>query len=71
MVDAQAVIAPEAEHAIVPPRERSFGLREFPERIVQAEAGQLAERRAFRFAGMGYTTGWGLRARLWWAQAFA
>lgn len=28
-------------------------------------------RRAIRFSGMGYTTGWGLRARLWWAQAFA
>ena len=28
-------------------------------------------RRAIRFSGMGYTTGWGLRARLGWAQAFA
>ncbi|MDT3737370.1 MAG: redoxin domain-containing protein [Denitratisoma sp.] len=28
-------------------------------------------RRVIRFSGMGYTTGWGLRARLWWAQAFA
>ena len=26
---------------------------------------------AIRFSGMGYTTGWGLRARLWWAQTFA
>jgi thiol-disulfide isomerase/thioredoxin len=26
---------------------------------------------AIRFSGLGYTTGWGLRARLWWAQAFA
>jgi thiol-disulfide isomerase/thioredoxin len=25
---------------------------------------------AIRFSGAGYTTGWGLRARLWWAHAF-
>lgn len=28
-------------------------------------------RRTVRFSGLGYTTGWGLRARLWWAQTFA
>ncbi|MDR2240141.1 MAG: redoxin domain-containing protein [Zoogloeaceae bacterium] len=27
--------------------------------------------RAIRFSGLGYTTGWGLRARLWWARTFA
>lgn len=43
----------------------SLGVRATPAWFV------VDRRRAIRFSGMGYTTGWGLRARLWWAQAFA
>ncbi len=43
----------------------SLGVRATPAWFV------VDSRRAIRFSGMGYTTGWGLRARLWWAQAFA
>lgn len=43
----------------------SLGVRATPAWFV------VDRNRAIRFSGMGYTTGWGLRARLWWAQAFA
>lgn len=43
----------------------SLGVRATPAWFV------VDRHRAIRFSGMGYTTGWGLRARLWWAQAFA
>ena len=43
----------------------SLGVRATPAWFV------VDRRGAIRFSGMGYTTGWGLRARLWWAQAFA
>lgn len=43
----------------------SLGVRATPAWFV------VDRRRAIRFSGLGYTTGWGLRARLWWAQAFA
>lgn len=41
----------------------SLGVRATPAWFV------VDSRRAIRFSGLGYTTGWGLRARLWWAQA--
>lgn len=43
----------------------SLGVRATPAWFVVDRNG------AVRFSGLGYTTGWGLRARLWWAQAFA
>lgn len=43
----------------------SLGVRATPAWFV------VDRHRAIRFSGLGYTTGWGLRARLWWAQAFA
>jgi thiol-disulfide isomerase/thioredoxin len=43
----------------------SLGVRATPAWFV------VDRRGAIRFSGLGYTTGWGLRARLWWAQAFA
>ena len=43
----------------------SLGVRATPAWFVVDRGG------AIRFAGVGYTTGWGLRARLWWARAFA
>jgi thiol-disulfide isomerase/thioredoxin len=43
----------------------SLGVRATPAWFV------VDNRRIIRFSGMGYTTGWGLRARLWWARAFA
>ena len=43
----------------------SLGVRATPAWFV------VDRNRAIRFSGMGYTTGWGLRARLWWAQSFA
>lgn len=43
----------------------SLGVRATPAWFV------VDSRRAIRFSGIGYTTGWGLRARLWWVQAFA
>lgn len=43
----------------------SLGVRATPAWFVVDRRGDI------RFSGMGYTTGWGLRARLWWAQAFA
>ena len=42
----------------------SLGVRATPAWFV------VDRRRAIRFSGMGYTTGWGLRARLWWVQTF-
>jgi thiol-disulfide isomerase/thioredoxin len=42
-----------------------LGVRATPAWFVIDRSGTI------RFSGMGYTTGWGLRARLWWAQAFA
>ena len=41
-----------------------YGVRGVPAFFVVDGSG------AIRFAGAGYTTGWGLRARLWWAEAF-
>ena len=43
----------------------SLGVRATPAWFV------VDRNRAIRFSGMGYTTGWGLRARLWWTQSFA
>jgi len=43
----------------------SLGVRATPAWFV------VDRNRTIRFSGLGYTTGWGLRARLWWAQAFA
>lgn len=43
----------------------SLGVRATPAWFV------VDRRSAIRFSGMGYTTGWGLRARLWWARTFA
>lgn len=40
-----------------------YGVRGVPAFFVVDSRGVI------RFAGAGYTTGWGLRARLWWAQA--
>ncbi len=43
----------------------ALGVRATPAWFVVDRSG------AIRFSGIGYTTGWGLRARLWWAQAFS
>ncbi len=43
----------------------SLGVRATPAWFVVDRTG------AIRFSGMGYTTGWGLRARLWWAQVIS
>ncbi|HMM54044.1 MAG TPA: redoxin domain-containing protein [Candidatus Desulfobacillus sp.] len=40
----------------------SLGVRATPSWFVVDRTG------AIRFSGMGYTSGWGLRARLWWAD---
>jgi thiol-disulfide isomerase/thioredoxin len=42
-----------------------LGVRATPAWFVIDRSGTI------RFSGMGYTTGWGLRARLLWAQAFS
>ena len=43
----------------------SLGVRATPAWFI------VDRRSAIRFSGIGYTTGWGLRARLHWAQAFS
>ncbi len=43
----------------------SLGVRATPAWFV------VDRRSAIRFSGIGYTTGWGLRARLLWAQTFS
>ena len=43
----------------------SLGVRATPAWFV------VDRRGAVHFSGMGYTTGWGLRARLWWAQVIS
>ncbi len=48
MVDAQAEVLLEAEHAVIPPREGLFRLREETEAVGQAEAEQALEGSAFR-----------------------
>ena len=40
---------------------QSYGLRGVPAFVIVDPAGQI------RSVSLGYTTGWGLRARLWWA----
>lgn len=40
---------------------QSYGLRGVPAFVIVDPAGQI------RTVSLGYTTGWGLRARLWWA----
>ena len=40
---------------------RRFGVRGVPTSFILDPSGRIA------FAEVGYTTGWGLRARLWWA----
>jgi len=40
----------------------SLGVRATPAWFI------VDRQRLIRFSGLGYTTGWGLRARLWWAQ---
>ena len=42
-----------------------LGVRATPAWFVIDRSGTI------RFSGMGYTTGWGLRARLWWVQAWS
>ncbi|MBI4990279.1 MAG: redoxin domain-containing protein [Rhodocyclales bacterium] len=42
-----------------------LGVRATPAWFVVDRSGTI------RFSGMGYTTGWGLRARLWWVQAWS
>jgi len=42
----------------------SLGVRATPAWFV------VDRHRAIRFSGLGYTTGWGVRARLWWARTF-
>lgn len=46
VVDAQACVAAEREHPVIPPREALFGLLEAAERIDEAEREQLLEVRA-------------------------
>ena len=41
----------------------AWGVRAVPAHFIVDPAGNI------RFRVVGYTTGWGLRARLWWAQA--
>ena len=40
---------------------QTYGLRGVPAFVIVDPAGQI------RSVSLGYTTGWGLRARLWWA----